>query len=116
MVKDAFSENGSGLPPAADGLIPQTQSESAQAPAANLTELAQLLAASIAQTQAGKGRTGMPTNAELTSLANLVSAAQADSARWRPYSRMVFPRSPTPRRARAQGAAAGSARYGSPRR
>ena len=76
MVKDAFSENGSGLPPAADGLIPQTQSESAQAPAANLTELAQLLAASIAQSQAGKGRTGIPTNADLTSLANLVSAAQ----------------------------------------
>jgi len=76
VVKDAFSENGSGLPPAADGLIPQTQSESAQAPAANLTELAQLLAASIAQSQAGKGRTGIPTNADLTSLANLVSAAQ----------------------------------------
>jgi hypothetical protein len=76
VVKDAFSENGSGLPPAADGSIPQTQSESAQAPAANLTELAQLLAASIAQSQAGKGRTGIPTNADLTSLANLVSAAQ----------------------------------------
>jgi hypothetical protein len=76
VVKDAFSENGGGLPPAADGLIPQTQSESAQAPPANLTELAQLLAASIAQTQAGKGRTAIPTNADLTSLANLVSAAQ----------------------------------------
>jgi hypothetical protein len=42
----------------------------------NLTqELAQLLAASIAQNQANRTSAGMPTNAELTSLASLVSAA-----------------------------------------
>src|SRR5262249_29093527 len=38
-------------------------------------ELAQLLAASIAQNQANRTTAGMPTNAELTSLASLVSAA-----------------------------------------
>lgn len=74
MVNDASSENGSGLPPAVDGSIPQMQSDAGQPPVANLSELAQLLAASIAQNQANKGR-GLPTNAELTSLANLVSAA-----------------------------------------
>ena len=40
-------------------------------------ELAQLMADSIAQYQANKGRSGTPTNAELTSLADLVSAAAA---------------------------------------
>jgi hypothetical protein len=45
-------------------------------PVGSLThELAQLLAALIAQSQTNKG--GAPTNAELTSLANLVSAAAA---------------------------------------
>jgi hypothetical protein len=73
-VKDASSENGSRLPPAADGSIPRMQSEAGPASVANLSELAQLLAASIAQNQANKGR-GLPTNAELTNLANLVSAA-----------------------------------------
>jgi hypothetical protein len=75
VVKDASSENGGGATPAAEGLSPQTQSEFGQAPTGNLSELAQLLAASIAQAQAGKGRGGIPTNADLTSLANLVSAA-----------------------------------------
>jgi hypothetical protein len=47
-----------------------------RSPVGSLTqELTQLLAASIAQNQANKG--GAPTNAELTSLANLVSAAVA---------------------------------------
>ena len=47
---------------------------------ANLTqELAQLLAASIAQGQTGK-RAGTPTGAELASLAALVSASQNQRA------------------------------------
>lgn len=75
MVKDASSENGGGFLPAAESSSPQTQNEAGRAPPGSLTELAQLLAASIAQTQASKGRGGMPTNADLTSLANLVSAA-----------------------------------------
>jgi hypothetical protein len=74
VVKDASSENGSGSPVATDGSAPQTQREIGHAPVPDLTQLAQLLAASIAQNQTGKGR-GFPTNAELTSLANLVSAA-----------------------------------------
>jgi hypothetical protein len=73
VVKDASSENGSGFPPVAESSSPQTLNEAGHAPAGSLTELAQLLAASIAQTQAGKGR--LPTNADLTSLANLVSVA-----------------------------------------
>jgi hypothetical protein len=75
VVKDASSESGGRLPPAADRASPQTQDE-AQSPGGNLTELAQLLAASIAQNQAARGRAGgVPTNAELTNLAKLVSAA-----------------------------------------
>ena len=49
-----------------------------RSPVGNLTqELAQLLAASIVQNQASKDRAGASTNAELTSLADLVSAAAA---------------------------------------
>jgi hypothetical protein len=72
-VRDASSDNDHRPPPGngssrAHGEPPQ--------PAANLAELAQLLAASIAQNQANRGQAGgVPTNADLTSLAKLVSAA-----------------------------------------
>lgn len=75
MIRDASSQDDRGPGPAGENDGPQTHEGPPQAPAGNLSELAQLLAASIAQTQAGKGRSGVPTNAELTSLANLVSAA-----------------------------------------
>ena len=78
MVKDAFSDNDHRLPPPTDGPGREADVQLLQSPAGNLTqELAQLLAASIAQNQANRGRGGAPTNAELTSLANLVSAAAA---------------------------------------
>jgi len=72
MVRDTSSRNeheGS----AADG----GTSDRAGHTTSNLTqELAQLLALSIAQNQAARGHAGgAPTGAELTSLANLVSAA-----------------------------------------
>ena len=77
MVKDAFSDNDH-RPPLADGPGRGSDDQLLRSPAGNLTqELAQLLAASIAQNQASKDRGGAPTNAELTSLANLVSAAAA---------------------------------------
>lgn len=78
MVKDASSENDHRPPPPTDSASPQTHGQARHAPASDLThELAQLLAASIAQNQANRPHGGVPTNAELTSLANLVSAAQA---------------------------------------
>jgi hypothetical protein len=78
VVKDAFSDNDHRPPSPTDGLSREADDEILRSPAGNLTqELAQLLAASIAQNQANKGRSGTPTNAELTSLANLVSAAAA---------------------------------------
>ena len=78
MVKDAFSDNDHRPPSPTDGPGRETDDPIFRSPAGNLTqELAQLLAASIAQNQAGKERAGVPTNAELTSLANLVSAAAA---------------------------------------
>jgi hypothetical protein len=77
VVKDAFSDNDH-RPPLADGNGRGSDDQLLRSPAGNLTqELAQLLAASIAQNQASKDRGGAPTNAELTSLANLVSAAAA---------------------------------------
>ena len=69
MVKDEFSDNND-LPPSTDGLL--------RSSVGNLTqELAQLLAASIAQNQANKDRSGTPTNAELINLANRALAAAA---------------------------------------
>ena len=60
----------------ADHLDRNSNDQLLGSPVGNLTqELAQLLAALIAQNQANKG--GAQTNAELTSLANLVSAAAA---------------------------------------
>ena len=77
MVKDAFSDSDH-RPALADGLGRESDDELLRSPVGNLTqELAQLLAASIAQNQASKDRAGAPTNAELTSLADLVSAAAA---------------------------------------
>ena len=78
MVKDAFSDSDH-RPALADGLGRESDDELLRSPLGNLTqELAQLLAASIAQNQVSKGtRAGAPTNAELTSLADLVSAAVA---------------------------------------
>jgi hypothetical protein len=76
VVKDAFSDNDHRPPPPTDGASREADVQFLHAPAGNLTqELAQLLAASIAQNQANRGRGGAPTNAELTSLANLVAAA-----------------------------------------
>jgi hypothetical protein len=78
VVKDAFSDSDHRPPPPGDSPSREADGQTLQAPAGNLThELAQLLAASIAQNQASRGRGGVPTNAELTSLANLVSAASA---------------------------------------
>ena len=77
MVKDAFSDSDH-RPALADGLGRESDNELLRSPAGNLTqELAQLLAALIAQNQVNKDRGGAPTNAELTSLAELVSAAAA---------------------------------------
>jgi hypothetical protein len=78
VVKDAFSDSDPRASSQAGGLGREADDEILRSPAGNLTqELAQLLAASIAQNQANRGRSGTPTNAELTSLANLVSAAAA---------------------------------------
>ena len=76
MVRDAYSADGQQPSREAEGsdtLGPQIDIRSGTA---NLTqELAQLLAASIAQGQNGQ-RAGTPTGAELASLAALVSASQ----------------------------------------
>ena len=75
MVKDGFSDSDQ-RPAVADHLDRNSNDPLLGSPVGSLTqELAQLLAALIAQNQANKG--GAPTNAELTSLANLVSAAAA---------------------------------------
>ncbi len=77
MVKDAFSDDDHRSLPTDDSGR-EADGQILQSSAGNLTqELAQLLAASIAQNQANRARGGAPTNAELTSLANLVSAAAA---------------------------------------
>ena len=77
MVKDAFSDDDHRSLPTDDSGR-EADGQILQSSAGNLTqELAQLLAASIAQNQANRARGGVPTNAELTSLANLVSAAAA---------------------------------------
>ena len=77
MVKDAFSDSDH-RPALADGLGRESDDELLRSPVGNLTqELAQLLAAVIAQNQASKDRAVAPTNAALTSLADLVSAAAA---------------------------------------
>jgi hypothetical protein len=69
MVDDEFSDNNN-RPPSTDGLLRPS--------VGNLTqELAQLLAASIAQNQANKDRSGTPTDAEVINLANQVLAAAA---------------------------------------
>jgi hypothetical protein len=73
VVRDASSHNDQ-LSASISG-NPDADSQDRQAPPSNLThELARLLAASIAQNQASRGRGGVPTNSELTNLANLVSA------------------------------------------
>src|ERR1700730_9489786 len=76
MVKDASSGNGRRLPLVGDAGA-NYASKLPQGSPSNLTqELAQLLAASIAQNHANRIiSSGMPSNAELTSLAHLVSAA-----------------------------------------
>ena len=77
MATDASSGSGRRFPATAGDSGTAYASRLPQGSARNLTqELAQLLAASIAQNQANPAATpGMPTNAELTSLASLVSAA-----------------------------------------
>jgi hypothetical protein len=73
VVNDGFSDSVQ-RPAVADHLDRNSNDPLLGSPVDSLTqELAQLLAALIAQTQANKG--GAPTNAELTSLVNLVSAA-----------------------------------------
>jgi hypothetical protein len=78
MVKDEFSDNDHRPPSATDRLGRDPDDKLPQSPLGNLTqELARLLAASIAQNQTNNGRSGIPTNAELINLANLVSTAAA---------------------------------------
>ena len=78
MVKDAFSDNNDRPLSTTDGLGRDPDHERPLSPVSDLTqELARLLAASMAQNQANTGRSGIPTNAELINLANLVSAAAA---------------------------------------
>ena len=72
---DGFSDSDQ-RPEVSDHLDRNSNDPLLGSPVGSLTqELAQLLAALIAQNQANKG--GAPTNAELTSLADLVSAAAA---------------------------------------
>jgi hypothetical protein len=107
MVRDAYSAGSQQLSAAADGNT-QDQALDLSGTAANLTqELAQLLAASIAQGQAGR-RVGAPTGAELASLAALVSASQAQrsvapgfkdglsSLNYTPPPQPAIPTMPTP--------------------
>lgn len=80
MVRDAYSADGQQPSDEADGSNPQGIPLDIRGHTANLTqELAQLLAASIAQGQTGQ-RAGTPTGAELASLAALVSASQNQRA------------------------------------
>jgi hypothetical protein len=76
VVKDGFSDSDERAAAVADHLDRNSNDQLLSSPVGNLTqELGQLLAALIAQNRANKG--GAQTNAELTSLANLVSAAAA---------------------------------------
>lgn len=76
MVRDAYSVDGQQPSDEADSSNTQGLPLDIRGHTANLTqELAQLLAASIAQGQTGQ-RAGTPTGAELASLAALVSASQ----------------------------------------
>jgi len=75
VVKDASSDSDH-RPALVDTLGRESDDERERSPVGSLTqELTQLLAASIAQNQASSDRGGASTNAELTSVANLVSAA-----------------------------------------
>jgi hypothetical protein len=77
VVEDAFSDSDH-RPALAGGLGRESDDELLRSPVGNLTqELTQLLAASIVQNQASKDRAGAPTNAELTNLGDLLSAAAA---------------------------------------
>lgn len=78
MVRDASSGNGRRHHEERD----HGPSDQAHADASKLTqELAQLLAASLAQSQLGKaGQRGLPSGSELANLASLVSAATASRA------------------------------------
>ena len=76
MVRDGYSADGQQPSDEADGSNTQGIPLDIRGHSANLTqELAQLLAASIAQGQTGQ-RAGTPTGSELASLAALVSASQ----------------------------------------
>ena len=78
MVKDAFSDNNDRPLSTTDGLGRSPDHELPRSPVSDLTqELTRMLAASLAQKQANTGPSGIPTNAELINLANLVSAAAA---------------------------------------
>jgi hypothetical protein len=79
MEKDAFLGPGRRLTSAGEGDAEYAPARVPQAAPTNLTqELAQLLAASIAQNQANRTiPAGMPSSLELTNLAQLVSAASA---------------------------------------
>ena len=85
MVEEAFSDSDH-KPAPADGLGREPDNELQRSPAGSLTqELAQMLAASIVQNQASKDPAGAPTNAELTSLADLVSTAAAQRTTAPPF-------------------------------
>jgi hypothetical protein len=76
MVNDAASGKGRRLSPAGDGSTEYASKVAQGSPSSLTQELAQLLAASIAQNQANRlTPSAIPTNSELTSLAQLVSAA-----------------------------------------
>ncbi len=77
MVRDASSANGDNMPDESSPGAPHTQFP--QSATSNLTqELAQLLAATIAHNQAARGMPGgVPTGAELASLASLMTAASS---------------------------------------
>jgi len=80
MVRDAYSEDVQQPSNETESSNIQGQPLDLRGSSANLTqELAQLLAASIAQGQTGQ-RAGTPTGAELASLAALVSASQNQRA------------------------------------
>ena len=80
MVRDAYSADGQQPSDETDSNNTQGLPLDIRGHTANLTqELAQLLAASIAQGQTGQ-RAGTPTGAELASLAALVSASQNQRA------------------------------------
>lgn len=78
MVGESDPGNGHRAFLSTDENAANNGSNAPQAPPSKLTqELAQLLAASIAQGQARRSGSGAPTNSDLTSLANLVSAASS---------------------------------------